>query len=195
MHRRSRAALFCSRPEYCPSQSQNLAAPRPSSDQSGGGSAGWITIRHSARKNGRKDEKEAERRETRSQRPRLAGTGRALRSALASRRSTAALARETAGPQGSASGHASGDSAGRPVLDGRPNRGAETSRCSTGVTRAVLSPSSEHLTRRSLCRQGDARAARVRRGRTLRPRAPHSLTASRSSPADVLARRARGRRF
>jgi len=56
--------------------------------------------------------------------------------ALACRRSTAALARETAGPQGSASGHASGDSPGRSILYGRPNRGAETLRFSAGVTRA-----------------------------------------------------------
>src|SRR5581483_6088044 len=45
--------------------------------------------------------------------------------ALACRRSTAALARETAGPQGSASGHASGDSPERSILYGRSNRGAE----------------------------------------------------------------------
>ena len=56
--------------------------------------------------------------------------------ALACRRSTAALARETAGPQGSASGHASGDSPGRSILYGRPNRGAEILRFSTGITRA-----------------------------------------------------------
>jgi hypothetical protein len=53
---------------------------------------------------------------------------RALRSALASRRPTAALARETAGPQGSAPGHATGDSPERSILYGRPNRGAETLR-------------------------------------------------------------------
>jgi hypothetical protein len=36
----------------------------------------------------------------------------------------------------------------RSILYGRSNRGAETLRVSTGVTRADLSQSSEHLTRR-----------------------------------------------
>jgi hypothetical protein len=70
----------------------------------------------------------------------LRARGALLRSALASRRPTAALARGTAGPQGSAPGHASGDSPERLVLYGRPNRGAETLYCSTGVTRAELIP-------------------------------------------------------
>ena len=120
-----------------------------------------------------------------------AGAARALQGALACRRSTVALARGTAGPQGSASGHASGDSPERSIRYGRPNRGAETLRCSTGVTRAVLSPSCEHLTCRSLCRQVDARAARVQKGRTLCPRAPHPLPPA-MSPAGVLVRRASG---
>jgi hypothetical protein len=68
--------------------------------------------------------------------PRRAARGALSRSALASRRPTAALARETAGPQGSASGHASGDSPGRSILYGRPYRGAETLRFSAGITRA-----------------------------------------------------------
>ena len=73
---------------------------------------------------GRK-QREAERRETRSQHPRLAGARRALRSALASRRPTAALARETVGPQGSASGHASGEQSGAfsPVRPLQPGSG------------------------------------------------------------------------
>jgi hypothetical protein len=70
---------------------------------------------------------------------------------------------------------------GRSIRYGRPNRGAETSRCSAGVTRAVLSPSSEHLTRRSLCRQGDARAARERQRRNRRPRAPQPRSRQPSS--------------
>ena len=115
---------------------------------------------------------------------RARSAGRALRSALASRRPTAALARETAGPQGSASGQASGDSPERSILYGRPNRGAETLRCSTGVTRAGtkrLSPSSEHLTRRSLCRQADARCRpgagyKSARGHRTRP-VPRSVLA------------------
>ena len=73
-----------------------------------------------------------------SSQPAPCGHGAPLAGALASRRPTAALARETAGPQGSAPGHASGDSPERSILYGRPNRGAETLRCSTGVTRAEL---------------------------------------------------------
>src|SRR5665213_2182461 len=46
----------------------------------------------------------------------LRARGALLRSALASRRPTAALARGTAGPQGSAPGHASGDSPERSIL-------------------------------------------------------------------------------
>src|SRR5579863_7401807 len=79
---------------------------------------------------------EAERRETHCLDSRRAARGAPLRGALASRRPTAALTRETAGPQGSASGHASGDSPGRLILYGRPNRGAETLRFSAGITRA-----------------------------------------------------------
>ncbi len=43
-----------------------------------------------------------------------------------------------------------------------PPTGASLARFSTGVTRARLSQSSEHLTRRSYCRQADAQAARMR---------------------------------
>ena len=56
------------------------------------------------------------------------------------------------------------------------------------VPRALPAPKpsqcSEHLARRSLCRQDDARAARVRRGRTLRPQAPQP-----APPAVVTGRR------
>ena len=121
-----------------------------------------------------------------------AGAARALQSALACRRSTVALARGTAGPQGSASGHASGDSPERSIRYGRPNRGAETLRCSTGVTRAVLSPSSEHLTRRSLCRQVDARRRPSAEGTNPLPASTTPAPASYSSPAGVLVRRASG---
>jgi hypothetical protein len=51
------------------------------------------------------------------------------------------------GPQGSASGHASGDLAG--AHDPMDRLAAKIVHRSTGVTRAVLSPSSEHLARRS----------------------------------------------
>ena len=119
-----------------------------------------------------------------------AGAARALQSALACRRSTVALARETAGPQGSASGHASGDLDGRSIRYGRPNRGAETLRCSTGVTRAVLSPSSEHLTCRSLCRQVDARRRPSAEGTNPLPASITPAPASYSSPAGVLVRKA-----
>ena len=96
--------------------------------------------------------------------------------ALACRRSTAALARETAGPQGSASGHAFRDSPERSVRYGRPNRGAETLRVSTGVTRAETNPSAASTSRAGRCAgRLMPDAARVQRGRTLRPRAPHPL--------------------
>ena len=120
-----------------------------------------------------------------------AGAARALQGALACRRSTVALARGTAGPQGSASGHASGDSPERSIRYGRPNRGAETLRCSTGVTRAVLSPSCEHLTCRSLCRQVDARRRPSAEGTNPLPASTTPAPASYSSPAGVLVRRAR----
>jgi len=132
----------------------------------------------------KKGKRNAERRVVNSRA--LPGTGRALRSALASRRPTAALARETAGPQGSAPGHASGDSPGRSILYGRPNREAETLRFSTGVTRAgktnVLSPYSEHLACRSLCRQDDARC---RPGAGYKPARRHR---TRPVPRSVLAK-------
>ncbi len=100
--------------------------------------------------------------------------------ALACRRSTAALARETAGPQGSASGHAFRDSPEHSVRYGRPNRGAETLRVSTGVTRAETNPSAASTSRAGRCAgRLMPDAARVQRGRTLRPRAPHPLPASR----------------
>ena len=105
-----------------------------------------------------------------------AGAARTLRGALACRRSTAALARETAGPQGSASGHASRDGPERSILYGRSNRGAETLRVFAGVTRAGTTnerPSPASTSRAGHCAgRIDAQAARVRRGRTLYPRAP-----------------------
>ena len=63
--------------------------------------------------------------ERRVVKPALAARGALLRSALASRRPTAALARETAGPQGSASGHASGEQSGAfsPVRPLQPGSG------------------------------------------------------------------------
>ena len=50
-------------------------------------------------------------------------------------------------PLGAASGQASWDVAGRSILNGRPNRGAKTSRSYTGVTRARLSQSRECTSR------------------------------------------------
>ncbi len=50
-------------------------------------------------------------------------------------------------PFGATPGQASWDVAGRSVLYGRPNRGAQASRCSTGVTRARLSQSRESTSR------------------------------------------------
>ncbi len=116
--------------------------------------------------------------------------------ALACRRSTAALARETAGPQGSASGHAFRDSPERSIRYGRPNRGAETKRISTGVTRAETNPSAASTSHAGRCAgRLMPDAARVRRGRTLRPRAPHPLPPAVRRSAGVLARGARRRRF
>jgi len=88
-----------------------------------------------------------------------------LQSALACRRSTAALARGTAGPQGSASGHVSRDQSGAldPIRPPRPGSGDLAHLRGRYPRRRTLSQSSEHLTHRSWCRQSDARAARVRR--------------------------------
>jgi hypothetical protein len=62
----------------------------------------------------------------------------------------------------------------RSIRYGRPNRGAETSRCSTGVTRAACpSPASTSRAGHSAGRH-DAQAARER-SVWLRPRAPHPL--------------------
>ena len=130
--------------------------------------------------------------------------------ALACRRSTAALARETAGPQGSASGHAFRDGPERSVLYGRSNRGAETLRFAmhdpekwmpvfrqdhaplAGVTRAETSPSAVSTSHAGHCAgRLMPDAARVQRGRTLCPRAPDPLPPALRHPAGVLARGAR----
>ena len=50
-------------------------------------------------------------------------------------------------PAGATPGQVSWDAAGRPALYGRPNRGAQASRSSTGVTRARLSQSRESTSR------------------------------------------------
>ena len=50
-------------------------------------------------------------------------------------------------PFGATPGQVSWDAAGRPALYGRPNRGAQASRSSTGVTRARLSQSRESTSR------------------------------------------------
>jgi hypothetical protein len=74
----------------------------------------------------------------------------------------------------------------RLVLYSRPNRGAETSRLSTGVTRAEKTCPSPamHLARRSWCRQADARSrpgaevmkpARGHRTRPCRPASPDGV--------------------
>jgi hypothetical protein len=116
--------------------------------------------------------------------------------ALACRRSTAALARGTAGPQGSASGHAFRDSPERSILNGRPNQGAETKRLSTGVTRAATNPNPASTSQAGRCAgRLMPDAARVQRGRTLRPRAPNPLPPAFRHSADVLVRGAGRRRF
>ena len=120
--------------------------------------------------------------------------------AHACRRSTAALARETAGPQGSASGHAFRDSPERSVLYGRSNRGAETLRFAVhdpvfrqdhaplaGVTRAGTNPSAVSTSHAGHCAgRLMPDAARVQRGRTLCPRAPDPLPPAIRHPAGVL---------
>jgi len=68
---------------------------------------------------------------------------RALQSALAFRRSTAALAKGTFVPKAQRQARLPGTRPERSILYGRPNRGAETLRRYTGVTRADLSQSSE----------------------------------------------------
>ena len=97
-----------------------------------------------------KGKRTAERRvvNTRALRARGAPSG-----ALASRRPTAALARGTAGPQGSAPGHASGDSPERSIL-WTANRGEDRAHLHGRYPRRKnqrnkLSPYREHLTCRS----------------------------------------------
>ena len=77
-----------------------------------------------------------------------------------------------------------------------PPTGAKIVRVSTGVTRAVLSPSSEHLTHRSLCRQSDARCRpSAEATKPLPAGTAIPLPPAIRHPADALARGARGRRF
>ena len=114
------------------------------------------------------------------------GAARALSGALACRRSTAALTVGPFGPRASTSGQASCDVAGRPILYGRPNRGAKTSRSYTGVTRARLSQSRDAPPRPVVvpdCLMPEA--ARGAAVTSRRPRAPHSLRQT-GSPADDL---------
>jgi hypothetical protein len=68
------------------------------------------------------------------------GAARVQRDAHAFRRSTAALAKGTIHPQGSAQAMLPETRPERPVLYGHPNLGAETSRLSTGITRAAPVP-------------------------------------------------------
>ena len=101
------------------------------------GSSEWPTIATvHERTDGRKKQQGSRTPTDASSKAAPAGAARTLRGALACRRSTAALARETAGPQGSASGHAFRDGPERSILYGRSNRGAETLRVFAGVTRA-----------------------------------------------------------
>ena len=97
---------------------------------------------------------------------------------------------------------ASTDSPERSIRYGRPDRGTETLRRSTGVTRAVLSPSSQHLTCRSNgsgpkwparwqapCRRADARRRPSAKGTNPPPASTTPAPASYSSPAGVPVRR------
>src|ERR1700728_2231242 len=81
-----------------------------------------------------------------SQPPHLA-MRRAPAGALAYRRSTTALTVGAFGPWAQLQARLPWDVAGRSILDGRPNRGAKTSRSYTGVPRARLSQSRERTSR------------------------------------------------
>ena len=104
----------------------------------------WIGRMHHDRARRTKErteiKKEAERRKAQGQPPHLQGAARVQRDAHAFRRSTAALAKGTIHPQGSAQAMLPETWPERPVLYGRPNRGAETLRFSTGITRAAPVP-------------------------------------------------------
>ena len=78
--------------------------------------------------------------------PRLRAA-RALQSALACRRSTAALAGGTLVPRAQLQAMFPGTWQGRSILKASPNRGRKTLRSSTGVTRADLSQSRECTSR------------------------------------------------
>ena len=80
-------------------------------------------------------------------RERLRGRGSAPAGALASRRSTAVLAKGTFVPKAQRQAMFPATLPERLVLKARPNRWAETSRRSAGVTRAGLSQSSESASR------------------------------------------------
>jgi hypothetical protein len=78
-------------------------------------------------------------------------------------------------PLGATPGQASWDVAGRSILYGRSNRGAETSRSYTGVTRARLSQSRERTSRTGRSAGQMMPEAARERNVSFRPRAPHSL--------------------
>ena len=86
---------------------------------------------------------------------------------------------------GATSGQASWDAAGRPILYCRPNRGAKTSRSSTGVTRARLSQSRESTSRTGRnagphdARSRPGAAVTSRRARAPQPAPPDGVTGRR----------------
>jgi hypothetical protein len=97
----------------------------------------------------RKRKRNAERR----RHPTTAPCGAALpqRGQHASRRSTAVLARGTLVPKAQRQAMLPGTWPERSILYARPNRGAETLRCSTGVTRAAPIPVQRSTSRTSRC--------------------------------------------
>jgi hypothetical protein len=159
---RSRDAVFDSHPSYRQANRKNLAANRDlrQIDPAVEGRIHHGRARHGA-DNARK-KKEAERRKAQCHAPPRLHAARVQRDAHAFRRSTAALARGTIHPQGSASGHASWDLAGAfgPVRPPQPGSGDLALLRGRYPRRKTCPSPAMHLARRSLCRQDDAQAAR-----------------------------------
>ena len=117
--------------------------------------------------------KEAERRQTLSSTACLAASAHPAQGALACRRSTAALARGTAGPQGSAPGHVFRDQSGTlDPMDRQPGRR------SCASPRVLPAPSCHHPVSTSRTGHCAGRvmpdAARVQKRRNPCPRVPRS---------------------
>ena len=176
---------FCSHPSYEQATPKNFAASRPSSDQPGSGVAGFITIGHGARTNERKKKKG-------SRTPKGAchrRTCKVRRAPCGARSPSGVPLRLSPGRQLVPKAQRQATLRGRSGAFGPGTAAPTGGRRPCALPRALPAPqtrpsSSEHLACRSLCRQVDARAARVQRGRTLCPRAPQP-----APPAGVTGRR------